>query len=89
MMELSETVTGMTSEDYKERFKAEYQQTKIRYEKLKDFCNLIEVGEMMETIDEPEHQTPLYMLRDQQNVIGNYLNILEKRAIIEGITLEF
>ena len=36
-MELKETVEGMTSPDYKERFKAEYRQTKIRYEKLKHF----------------------------------------------------
>ena len=41
-MELYETIEGMTSTDYRERFKAEYRQTKIRYEKLKDFCNRIE-----------------------------------------------
>ena len=35
-MELYETIEGMTSTDYRERFKAEYRQTKIRYEKLKD-----------------------------------------------------
>ena len=40
-MELYETIEGMTSTDYRERFKAEYRQTKIRYEKLKDFCNRI------------------------------------------------
>ena len=33
-MELKGTVDLMTSEDYKERFKAEYLQTKIRYESL-------------------------------------------------------
>ena len=33
-MELKETVDLMNSEDYKERFKAEYLQTKIRYNKL-------------------------------------------------------
>lgn len=32
--ELKDTVELMNSEDYKERFKAEYLQTKIRYEKL-------------------------------------------------------
>ena len=35
MKELKDTVDGMLSTDYKERFVAEYQQTKIRYEKLK------------------------------------------------------
>ena len=35
-MELKETINLMTSADYKERFKAEYYQVKIRYEKLKN-----------------------------------------------------
>ena len=34
MMELKDTVEMMNSSDSKERFKAEYYQTKIRYEKL-------------------------------------------------------
>ena len=34
MMELKDTVEMMNSSDYKERFKAEYYQTRIRYEKL-------------------------------------------------------
>lgn len=38
MKELKDTVDGMLSTDYKERFVAEYQQTKIRYEKLKSFA---------------------------------------------------
>ena len=37
--ELKEKVELMNSEDYKERFVAEYHQVKIRYEKLKNFCN--------------------------------------------------
>ena len=34
-MELKDTATLMVSSDYKERFKAEYYQLKIRLEKLK------------------------------------------------------
>ena len=34
-MKLCETVEGMNSADYKERFKAEYQQLLIRYTGLK------------------------------------------------------
>lgn len=30
-MELKDTINGMLSNDYKERFVAEYQQTEIRY----------------------------------------------------------
>ena len=44
-MELKETIAGMTSTDYRERFKAEYRQTKERYERLKVFCNRIEAAE--------------------------------------------
>lgn len=33
-MKLKETVELMNSSDYKERFKAEYLQAKIRYDKL-------------------------------------------------------
>ena len=34
-MELKETIDGMISTDYRERFKAEYRQTKDRNERLK------------------------------------------------------
>lgn len=86
-MELKDTIEGMTSADYKERFKAEYYQTKIRYEKLKNFCNRIEVAELMDT-EPPKHDCPLALLREQQRFMGMYLSELEKRAIIEGIDLE-
>lgn len=86
------TVDGMLSPDYKARFKAEYQQTKIRYEKLKAFCNRIEAA--MRTcpgdtkrIQMPEHDCPLDLLRDQQRAMGEYLHCLEIRAVIEGIEL--
>lgn len=88
MLELKDTVDGMISEDYKERLLAEYQQVKIRYEKLKSYCNRIEVASMVDTIEEPPHDTPVYLLREQQNYMGSYLSILEKRAIIEGVELE-
>jgi hypothetical protein len=86
------TVAGMLSPDYKERFKAEYQQTKIRYEKLKAFCNRIEAA--MRTypgdtkrVQMPEHDCPLDLLHDQQRAMGEYLHCLEIRAVIEGIEL--
>ncbi len=86
------TVKGMLSPDYKERFKAEYQQTKIRYEKLKAFCNRIEAA--MRTcpgdpkrVEMPAHDCPFDLLRDQQRAMGEYLHCLEIRAVIEGIEL--
>ena len=37
-MLMEHTIDLMISEDYKERFQAEYYQTKIRYEKLHKMC---------------------------------------------------
>ena len=40
--ELKDTVEMMNSTDYKERFKAEYQQVVIRYKKLKAMLEKLE-----------------------------------------------
>lgn len=85
-MELKETVELMNSEDYKERFVAEYHQVKIRYEKLKNFCNKIEVETMLGK-EVTKHDCPLELLREQQKYMGLYLSILEKRALIENVEL--
>lgn len=86
-MELKETVKFMNSDSYRARFIAEYWQTKIRYEKLKDFTNKIEAA-IYNGTDEPEHDCPLHLLREQQGAMGKYLHMLELRAIIEKINLE-
>ena len=90
-MELRETVQKMTSSDYKERFIAEYWQTKIRYEKLKAFNNKIEAAEAttlrITPIEAPKHDCPADMLRHQESVMAEYLHILEVRAVIEGVDL--
>lgn len=85
-MELKETVELMNSENYKERFVAEYRQVKIRYEKLKNFCNKIEVETMLGK-EVTKHDCPLELLREQQKYMGLYLSVLEKRALIENIVL--
>lgn len=92
-MELKDTIKNMTSEDYKERFIAEYQQTKIRYEKLKAFNTRIEAARRTsyeadcKKIAFPKHDCPDDILREQQSFMGQYLHILEVRAVIEGIEL--
>ena len=91
-MELKDTIEMMNSDDYKERFKAEYHQTKIRYEKLKKFNTRIEAADMVKfeqdrNIAMPKHDCPLHLLREQQSVMGQYLHVLELRAEIEGIKL--
>lgn len=86
MKYLSDTTAYMTSKDYKERFIAEYVQTKIRYEKLKKFVTDIQVAKITGR-EEPVHDCPVELLREQQRIMGQYLHILELRAIIEEINL--
>lgn len=92
-MELKDTIEMMTSTDYKERLKAEYQQTKIRYEKLKEFNTKIEASRRTsyeadcKKITLPKHDCPDDILREQQSIMGQYLHILEVRAVIEGVEL--
>nr|DAD88978.1 MAG TPA: hypothetical protein [Myoviridae sp. ct96L1] len=91
-MNLIETMTLMISGSYKDRFKAEYYQTKIRYEKLKSLNNKIEAYRHLDydkrnIMEEPKHDCPIDMLREQQHIMGEYLHILEVRAEIEGVEL--
>ena len=98
MITLNDTVSGMLSDDYKERFRAEYAQTKIRYEKLKAFNTRLEAHDMRMPYEAglvsvlkpencPKHNCPFDLLRRQQEVMGEYLHILEIRAVMENIDL--
>ena len=80
MKELKDTIEMMNSEDYKERFKAEFYQTKIRYEKLCDVIARYEAG----TLDF-ELGCPVDLLKEQASSMYDYLYILEDRADLEGI----
>ena len=82
MMELKDTIELMTSEDYRDRFKAEYYQTKIRYDKLHAMIIKMEAG----TLDfEPSCSIDLF--KSQAQYMGQYLYVLEVRAQIEGVEL--
>lgn len=82
-MELKDTVELMQSSDYKERFKAEYHQTKIRYDGLHKMLVKWDAGKLDFT---PTCQKSLYM--DQKRYMGEYLRCLEIRALQEGIDLD-
>ena len=82
-MNLNDTVEMMNSADYRERFRAEYWQTKIRYEKLHQMTVRYEAG----TLDF-EPNCKLSLLKKQKKYMGMYLGCLELRAVIEGIDLE-
>lgn len=81
------TVDGMLSDDYKERFKAEYKQTKIRYERLHTFNTKILASKINVESEEPKHDCPESVLLDQEKTMRKYLEILELRAAIEKIDL--
>ena len=82
MTELRDTVGLMESSDYKDRFKAEFWQTKIRYNKLHNMVVKYEAN----TLDFTP-TTPLDVLKKQLSYMGMYLYTLEIRAQLEGIEL--
>lgn len=82
MTDLKDTITLMVSDDYKDRFKAEYYQTKIRYEKLHKMVVKAEAGTLEFT-----PTVPLELLIEQKSLMGQYLHKLEIRAEIEEIAL--
>ena len=85
MENLKDTVALMESDNYQERFIAEYWQTKIRYERLKKYNNAIEAHQGTEA--EPPHICPLKLLREQERAMARYLTKLEERAAIEQVPL--
>lgn len=81
-MELKDTIELMNSEDYKERFKAEYLQAKIRYDKLDSMTVKYEAGTLNFT-----PSCSLELLKEQKKYMGNYIRTLKIRAEIEKIDL--
>lgn len=80
MTELKETVALMESDDYKDRFKAEYWQTKMRFDALRKTIVKLDAGTL-------KLNTDIRLLREQVNAMGSYLYILEVKAEIEKIEL--
>lgn len=81
-MELNETVELMNSADYKDRFKGEYFQVKIRYDKLKVMCDKWDEGKLN---FKPTCPREIYDL--QLDAMKRYMDILVIRAKIENVEL--
>lgn len=81
-VELKDTVGIMVSEDYKERFKAEYYQIKIRYEKLKYMLERWD-NELLNFVPTCPRSTYDMQIR----AMSDYIAVLEARAVMEGIVL--
>lgn len=81
-MELKDTVKGMLSSDYKKRFKAEYQQLKIRHNRLGNM-----LWRYAEGMLDFEPSCPVSLLSQQEKLMEELLKVYKWRAEIEGIDL--
>ena len=82
-MELKDTIALMTSDDYRERFKAEYLQLKIRHKKLCAIMDKWSAGTLPFT-----PACPYGLLLEQSLYMEQLLYVLKRRARLEGIDLE-
>ena len=80
--ELGQTVKPMLSNDYKERFRAEYYQAVTRRDRLKDIVNKYRSKEL-----DFELKSSIGLLVAQMEVMSAYISILIERAKQEGIEL--
>ncbi len=80
--ELRDTIEMMNSEDYKERFKAEYYQVVIRYQKLKSMLDKWDNDQL-----EFAPTCPRSTYNMQITAMTDYIAVLEARAVMEGVEL--
>lgn len=73
---------GELSEDYKERFKAEYRALVIRLKKLE-----VMIYKYNHDMLNFKPSCPLHVLVQQLNHMENYAKILRERAVIEQVDL--
>lgn len=81
-MKLLDTVEMMNSSDFKERFRAEYYQLKIRKEGLANMLKKYKNGDLTFTPN-----CSYELLHTQLVYMECYMNTLEERAAIENIEL--
>ena len=80
--ELPFTAIGMFSHSYRERFKAEYYQAVIRFDKLNQMLKKWDKDQLS---FEPTCPRSTYNL--QIRAMADYIAVLEARAVMENITL--
>lgn len=102
-MDLRDTISAMQSADYKDRFRAEYWQTKIRYEKLRAMMNKWEAykdykyhsdnwDRGMKEVKDFLGFTPTCsyeILKKQLDTLAVLLETLEVRAVLEKVDLSY
>lgn len=82
-MTLSSTVEMMCSDDYKERFRAEYAQLVNRYYGL---CRMLDKWDNGTLEFKPTCLRRIYNM--QKKAMEDYITVLEARAVMEGVNLE-
>ncbi len=80
---LNDTIELMNSADYKERFKGEYYQVKIRRDNLEKMLVKYEAKKLDFT-----PVCSIEVLQDQLYYMNEYIRVLKIRAEIEGIELD-
>lgn len=81
-MELKDTVALMNSDDYKERYRAEYWQVAYRLKKLKEMLDKWDSGKLGFVPTCPRSTYDM-----QVSAMSDYVAVLEIRAVAEGINL--
>lgn len=81
-MELRDTIPGMLSPDYKERFTAEYKQLSIRALKLEIFIDNYRNGRLSF-----KPICSIELLEQQLDIMKAYIAVLEERAKTEGVNV--
>ena len=79
---LKDTVELMNSEDYRDRFVAEYKQLVIGY---KGLMNMLDKWDRGELNFEPTCPRSTYNM--QIKAMTDYIAVLEERAVMEEVTL--
>lgn len=79
---LLDSVLLMKSSDFKDRFKAEYIQLRVRHNGLKTMIEKYKNGTLSF-----EPKCPISIFESQLDIMKDYMVVLEKRAKIESIEL--
>lgn len=82
MINLEDTISDMVSDDYKARFRAEYNQLASRLHRLRSMLDRYDNGTL-----EFAFECDVELLRRQANVMSSYLAILNERAKYESIEI--
>ena len=81
---LKDTVSMMESHDYKERFRAEYYQLRIRISKLSKLISDYGFGKL-----DFEPACSMKLLMNQHNAMIEYEKYLRERSFVEHIDIDF